>query len=247
MAADELQEMNPYAAPASQVDLLEDTPAGKSKGIDLAVENPWLTIWTRPRATIRGIVETKPGYGVLRIALLYSLFTAFSQLQSYTMAPREFRPGMLGLFCLVGLLVWAPLIFLMGWLYAGVGRWLGGQATAREMRAAISWPLVPMLTTVPLWLVVYVVFAKTIFGSEPFFLPSNSSLFLASLVVMMVQVVLSIWGFVLMLKTIGEVHRFSAWKALGTILLAGLVAGVVLLGIVLVFMGIATLLMPSSS
>ena len=33
-------------------------PRGRETvGIDLAVENPLLTIWTRPRATIRGLVD----------------------------------------------------------------------------------------------------------------------------------------------------------------------------------------------
>ena len=40
---------------------------------------------------------------------------------------------------------------------------------------------------------------------------------------------LVLWGFVVMLKCIGEVHRFSAWRALGSILLI-VVAAVVIAG-----------------
>lgn len=48
------------------------------------------------------------------------------------------------------------------------------------------------------------------------------------------EFVISIWWFVVFLKCIGEVHTFSAWKALGASLLAGLVlVGPVLLVFIL--------------
>ena len=35
------------------------------------------------------------------------------------------------------------------------------------------------------------------------------------------RVIISIWSFILMLHCVGEVHRFSAWRALGAFLLPG--------------------------
>ena len=39
-----------------------------------------------------------------------------------------------------------------------------------------------------------------------------------------VEAVLGVWGFVILLKTIGEVHRFSAWRALVAGLIPPLIA-----------------------
>jgi hypothetical protein len=41
---------------------------------------------------------------------------------------------------------------------------------------------------------------------------------------LVVETVLGIWGFVILLKTIGEVHRFSAWRALVAGLIPPLIA-----------------------
>jgi hypothetical protein len=36
-----------------------------------------------------------------------------------------------------------------------------------------------------------------------------------------VESIISIWSFIVMLHCVGEVHRFSAWRALGAFLLPG--------------------------
>ncbi|MEM6799590.1 MAG: hypothetical protein AAF589_08750, partial [Planctomycetota bacterium] len=47
------------------------------------------------------------------------------------------------------------------------------------------------------------------------------------------QVVIGIWALVILCKCIGEVSRFSAWRGLGTILLAGLLIFGVMLATVI--------------
>jgi hypothetical protein len=45
---------------------------------------------------------------------------------------------------------------------------------------------------------------------------------------MVVVGVLGFWGFIVSLKCIGEVHRFSAWRALIAVLIPGLIVIIVL-------------------
>ena len=49
--------------------------------------------------------------------------------------------------------------------------------------------------------------------------------------VAVLQVLFAIWGFIVMLKCLGEVHRFSAWRALGAFLLPGAVFAGILIGV----------------
>jgi hypothetical protein len=55
------------------------------------------------------------------------------------------------------------------------------------------------------------------------------------------------WGFIVMLKCIGEVHRFSAWRALGSILLIAAVVAVIFVAMILLFGGLGRLMHPAFS
>src|ERR1700730_18545163 len=54
-------------------------PAKGTGGIDLSVGIPFLTIWTRPSATIRGIVDTNPGHCVILLAALGVVVNALNR------------------------------------------------------------------------------------------------------------------------------------------------------------------------
>src|SRR5271157_2600712 len=75
---DPFDEMNPYAAPEADLSR-EDVGRSKTRGIDVSVENPFLTIWTRPRATIRGILNTNPTYLVLPLAMAGGVIQALGR------------------------------------------------------------------------------------------------------------------------------------------------------------------------
>ena len=67
------------------------------------------------------------------------------------------------------------------------------------------------------------------FTSETPTLAANPVLGLALMATGLIEIVLGIWCIVTMLKCLGEVHEFSAWRALGSILLVVLVIVVPLL------------------
>ena len=67
------------------------------------------------------------------------------------------------------------------------------------------------------------------FTSDTPTLAANPVLALALMATGVIEIVLGIWCFVIMLKCLGEVHEFSAWRALGSILLVVLVIVVPLL------------------
>ena len=52
------------------------TTVNETPRIDLSRESPFLTIWTRPRATIRAIVNTNPSFLVLPIAMVGGILEA---------------------------------------------------------------------------------------------------------------------------------------------------------------------------
>ncbi|HEY1011718.1 MAG TPA: YIP1 family protein, partial [Herpetosiphonaceae bacterium] len=119
-------------------------------------------------------------------------------------------PLMAGLFIalLLGPLFGVIGLYLSAGLVRWTGSWLGGVATPDEARAAVAWATVPTLWGMLLWLPI---------------LATGGRVDAVMTLVGLAQAVLGIWTFVISLKCLGEAHRFSAWKALGAEILAGLI------------------------
>jgi hypothetical protein len=111
-------------------------------------------------------------------------------------------------------------IYGLGALYRWAGAMLGGTATAVEVRAAIVWSQVPEL-----YLMTVIIIA-TVFGFNTQTVPPSTSLF------SIVESIVGIWVFVISLKCLGEVHRFSAWRALGAILVGILAMLAMAIGVI---------------
>jgi len=212
---------NPYAAPKIQESLLPRSP-GVRAGIDLSVENPFLTIWLRPRDTIRGIVKTNPSHHVIPLAMCGGIVQALNQASARNAGDHLSLSAILGLAIVAGPIGGLVGLYFWGWLFALAGRWLGGRAENDEVRAAIAWGMVPMLASIPILGVQLGFFGHAIFTSQPPNLDSRPELGLILAATGILEIVFGIWSFVALVKCIGEVQRFSAWRALGSILLAGL-------------------------
>jgi hypothetical protein len=209
-----------------------------TRGIDLSTENPFWTIWLKPRATIRGIVSTNPALGVLPIAIVGGILEVL-QLESLAFVGDQL--SLLSILLIA--LVFGPpfgLIFLYAgaWIVAMSCRMLGGQADSRKVRSALAWSSVPLLATIPLWVIRVVLLGNELFTFSKPHLTSHPALayFLAATVVP--ELVLSIWWLVVTVKALGEVQRFSAWRALSSmlLLLAPFVILIVILAIVAYFL-----------
>ena len=121
--------------------------------IDVATENPYLTIWMRPRATIRGIVNQNPSFRVLPIAIAGGILQAI-QLEVLFWAGDQLSVSMLLVLCVVlGPLLGLILLYLGAWIVELSCRMLGGQSDSAEVRAALAWSSIPFLATTPLWII----------------------------------------------------------------------------------------------
>ena len=182
--------------------------------------NPWVSIWLKPRQTIRQIVDTNPQYLVLPLILV------IGGIVGPTGYPR-FLSGLFhvsGPFALimeVGLGCLSSLIglYVFGWLYRWVGSWFGGQAKNVEVRTVIAWLQIPMFVALLLW-----------FCSRSV----SSSSHLLAIFLFIAGCGVSVWGSVLTCHALGEVHHFSAWKGLGTMVLSVLFSAPVWVPVVIV-------------
>jgi hypothetical protein len=121
------------------------------------------------------------------------------------------------------------------YLTSAVFRWsgglLGGVASRVDVRAALAWSQVPAIVAEIILLVV-VLMGVPMPVPTPGELPHIDPSFYK---ILLFEAVFGLWGLVISLKCIGEVHRFSAWRALVAILIPPLMVALVLGFVLFVF------------
>lgn len=178
-----------------------------------ATINPWTSIWLRPRATIQHIVDTELERHVVALAALSGIVQALDNASGRSAGDSLPFPVVLGLVFILGPLVGLIGVYLWAWLLRWTGRWLGGQATLPQLRTALAWGSVPMIAGgVPLFLVLILIGPELFTESTPR-LDARPTLAIAVLGLILVQVVLTLWGIVTLLKTVAQVQGFSVWRA----------------------------------
>ena len=165
---------------------------------------PLLTIWTKPRATIRRIVDSNPKKYVILLAILSGVEAILDGLEQRVGLDFVPLPGVFLYAAILGSIVGVLTLYLGGSLLRWTGSWLGGQATVVQVRAAMAWGSVPRISLLILW------FPRVALSHTSEHAPGSDY----SLPFTTVDWIVTLWGVFVFLKCIGEVHRFSAWKSL---------------------------------
>lgn len=240
------QPVNPYASPQSTEYLGGEGDDGLFAKTPFDQQmNPWTSIWTQPRATIRYLLESPERVHFWQLMIVggvaYGMQQLFSQTEFWLADALATEPtervgyfvGMVLGASLVGLVVWVIFIYLLAWLYAITGRWLRGVGTPRELRVALAYSYIPNIWLTPLYFIAVLLLAFGGLGVD-----LNPLIVGIGLLVLP----LSIWLLVIICKAIGEAHQFSAWRGFGTTMLAGLLlalaVGVVMIPFVILFQSV---------
>ena len=186
--------------------------------------NPWFSIWLQPRATMQQILDTDPARWVLLLAIIAGFFQALDRAVIQDLGDRVDSWQSVVLACAIISPIWGVLgLFLGGYLLRTTGGWLGGSASVREVRAAIAWGGIPMIWLGLLWIPSIALFGDENFTSATPRLDNDPALASAMLFLAGLELIGSIWAIVISLKCLGQAHKFSAWRALGSVLLMILV------------------------
>jgi Yip1 domain len=184
---------------------------------------PFFTIWTEPRATIRRIVDSDPTRYVIALAAIGPAMNALAGQWSKALNNNANLSVLWPLWVAASVAIQAALGVLFLFIFGAVFKWsgalLGGVASRLEVRAALAWAQVPGIAAVII-LLIAVLSGIPMPQPTPGTLPHIDPAFYK---VLFVESVLAIWGFIVSLKCIGEVHRFSAWRALAAILIPFLI------------------------
>ncbi|MBI1951088.1 MAG: YIP1 family protein [Acidobacteria bacterium] len=213
-------------------------PASTSAHGPNEAASPWLSIWTRPRATLRLILDTDPRRGVLRLAALGGIVESLSLATREGLGDTYSIPVVLAFATaggaaagLLGIIIFTAVLSL-------TGRWLGGRGRRVDVMAALAWANVPGIWGLLLWLPRAALLGGEIFHPAPAGIQGNPPALLLYGLLQIVQLLIALWGFAISLKCLGEAHAFSAWRALGALILGGFI---VIVPIGLVVMAVQSL------
>jgi len=188
--------------------------------------DPWISIWTRPRATLRQILDGDPRRSVFRLAALGGIAAALKLTTAPGTGDTHAAAVILAVAVAGGALGGALFLYVFTGLVRVAGGWLGGHGETPQVMAALAWACVPSIWGLLLWLPRAALLGQETFHSVPPGIEGSppASLFFGLLE--LTQTLVGFWGFLIALKCVGEAHRFSAWRALATLVLAGLMLGV---------------------
>jgi hypothetical protein len=196
--------------------------------------NPWLTIWLKPRGTIRWIVETDPKQQVIMLAILAGIVESLGTASSNSLGDRWSLAAILIVSLMVGPIRGLASLYLGGALLYWVGRLLKGQASPVEVRAAIAWSQVPVIWSGLLLVPQFLLFGEELFTAVTPRIDSNPLLLAALFGFGIIEIIIGGWSFIIGLKCLSEVSRFSVWKALATILIPIFGIAVIIIAILLI-------------
>ena len=188
--------------------------------------NPWLSIWLHPRSTIQAIIDRDPGHLVVPLAMLSGISQVLDKASSRNLGDEMGMPALLATCLLGGVFTGVVGLYVFGALARVAGRWLGGTGTSQHLRTAIAWAAVPTAVGLALWIPEYMVFGRDLFSAETPRIDAHPILLLEFA---LLEFALAMWSLVILCKGVGQVHGFSAWRGLGTIVIAVLLVVVPLL------------------
>ncbi|MBN2478642.1 MAG: YIP1 family protein [Parachlamydiales bacterium] len=174
--------------------------------------NPYMTIWTQPRKTIKKILEINPNMGFLYLSAIWFL-QIFFLVVSYTEVQFPIHYAITTIIALViSPFIGALVFYFFGWLLYITGKWLKGKATINQTRCCFAWSRMPLVIDLVMWFVLSFFAAEFIFAKSKF-LTSFSFVNLIALSTF-------VWAFVILVFTVKEVQNFSTIKALINVILS---------------------------
>ncbi len=205
--------------------------------------SPWFSIWTRPRATLRQILDSSPRRHVKTLAMVGGVASGLAAAR--TEIASELPPmAVLGGAVLGGALGGLIGVYLMGALIRITGRWIGGRGDWTGVRAAVAWSQVPAIWAILLWLPRMALLGGEVFHPDPAAVQDHPASAVALMLIELTQAVAAIWQFVVSLKCLGEAHSFSAWRSLLALVLAVIVV-VVPIVILALLLGVTGLMLSA--
>lgn len=199
-------------------------------------DNLLVKIWLHPTATLRYILAHCPRSYVTTLLVLGGIARAIDRVQQKGAGHLSVESALSIALVMGGLTGWMT-YYCYSWGLEWTGRWLGGRADASTFRTVIAWALVPTCLTLLTTGLAYAIQGDGFFRHDYDLDVATAGGLLVALLSLL-EIVLAGWAVVIFVKGTMLVQQFSAWRAIGNMVLPGAVLLVLVGG----FMGLYGLL-----
>ena len=181
--------------------------------------SPYLSIWFKPRATLEYLINKDPKRSVLALAALAGIANTLSRASSKNMGDRMDTLSIILFSITLGPIYGIFGLYVISAVTRSAGHMLGGTASALHMRAVLAWASLPIACELALWVPKLILGGSEMFTKRTPTLDAKPDLNTYFWAILVVEILLIFWTFVIALKGIALAQKFSSWKALTNILL----------------------------
>lgn len=197
--------------------------------------NPWSAILTKPKETIQAIVEFNPNYHLLLLSMIYGFSALLGLAQNLKLGEKlDFISIIIPAIILAPL--WGYIAFsVSSWFVFFTGKWIGGKAPFKHIRAVAAWSNVPAIVSAFMWLLLLFIFGHGIFQDFATKPELSAAQVWTVFSIMFVQLIASIWSLVIYINALAQVQQFSILRAISNIILSFLVVLAIIVLFSLIF------------
>lgn len=231
-----------HNAPPSRVTIVQPPspfrpPRANFKDVDKPepseLLNPWLMLWIQPRTCARQLLSRPRTTSILILTFCAGMSLELERAmqnhfgEQMSLASILFCAGIGGFFR--GLF---NLYFCCLFLSA-IGRLMGGRASMSVVFRAIGWSQLPALPILVLWLPLLIASDSQLFTHNIDDLNTDTAQTIARVLIRILQLALSVWGWILAFICIKEAHGFLASRALLSMLITAVMYVIFLVALAL--------------
>jgi len=167
--------------------------------------NPWISMWTQPRKTIRAVINTNPKMGFYFLSSIWFLQFFFLFESYYSIQFPIHWAITLIIAVILSPFLGAIMFYVFGWFLYIIGKGLNGEASYSHNRCAFAWSRLPDIIDLIIW------FALSAFLSELIF--ARVGVGISFIFINIIAALTTIWAFVLLVGTVREIQGFSVMRA----------------------------------
>jgi hypothetical protein len=180
-----------------------------------------ITIWTKPKLSLEYILKSCPNKYVTILLILSGITNALDRNNWYLAS----RSSISTVFLIIILIIGGLSGLLLGKIYAAMlnwtGNWLNGKANTDKFLTVIAWSTIPSICSLILLIPNFLFLGDGKFRLDfNDLLNRNAIIFFA---ILFINLALSIWSLVILVKGISLIQNFSNGKALLNAVLPALV------------------------
>jgi signal peptidase I len=169
---------------------------------------PWLTVWIKPGDMIEHVLARNPRHSIWLLAALGGIGSIVAQLIGAGWASASVDWRALTALAVVGSVYGVVGLYINAWCLLLIGKMLGGQASAFQLRALLAWGGLPYIVVLAITVAVLGIGSVT----------SVSALRIFFLLFQAVILILILWSLFMTLRMIARAERFGIWRSIVTLL-----------------------------